>query len=475
MRQVRREAGSFRDPSGYVLRGESGVFRSLSQEAHEVALDFLEGPAYHRLAEQGLVIGSEPVDDANRDELRQTEGVSDRSYIRHVPLWRVNYPYEWPPQMLADAGRATCAVQSEVMRHGFNLKDASAYNIQFELGEDGPLPTFIDVGSIERFPDNGGVWVPYRQFLSHYLLPVLYNRKLDYSYADGFLGDMDGLDPEHAYRMTGTVRRLFPPYLTLVTLPHMLRGGDRKRTAKSGARSDVGREKDLFVLRHTLRSLRRKMDRVARGFDSSEWTDYEQTKSYTDEAGREKADFVSTALARVRPETALDIGCNTGKFSLMAAHQGAKVLALDTDLASLDMLYRRARELRAPVLPLRVDVTNPSPAIGWENRERPSFLDRAGHFDCVMALAVTHHLVVGKGIPLTEVARLLHRLTSSHLLVELTGPEDPMFQSLLRGRESLYSDLSIDYQEMVLGERFSILDSRRLTGMHRGLYLMKKR
>ena len=469
--QVRREAGSFRDPSGYVLRGESGVFRSFSQEAHEVALDFLESPAYHRLAEQRLVIGSEPVDEANRDELRQIEGVSDRHYIRHVPLWRVSYPYEWPPQMLADAGRATLAVQSEVMRNGFNLKDASAYNIQFELGEDGPLPTFIDFGSIERLPDTGGVWVPYRQFL----LPVLYNRKLDYSYADGFRGDMDGLDPERAYRMTGTVRRLFPPYLTLVTLPHMLRGGDRKRSAKPGGRSDVGREKDLFVLRHTLRSLRRKMDRMTRGSGNSEWTDYEQTKSYTDEAGREKADFVSTALARVRPGTALDIGCNTGKFSLMAAQQGAKVLALDSDPASLDMLYRRARELRAPVLPLQVDVTNPSPAIGWENRERPSFLDRAGQSECVMALAVTHHLVVGKGIPLTKVVRLLHRLTSNHLLVELTGPEDPMFQSLIRGRDSLFSDLSIDYQERVLGDHFSVLDSRRLTGMHRGLYLMKKR
>ena len=171
----------------------------------------------------------------------------------------------------------------------------------------------------------------------------------------------------------------------------------------------------------------------------------------------------------------MDIGCNIGGCSLIAARKGAEVIALDLEAPSLDSLYRKAQEKGARIFPLRIDITNPSPGIGWKNQERAPFLERIGQVDCILALAVVHHLLITKGIPLLEIAGLFHGLTKEYLLVELIGPADPMFQSLLRGRDNLYSELVLAEQERIFAERFSIIEQLSLTNMDRTLYLMRKK
>ena len=479
MAQLRRDPSSFRDPSGYVLHSGDRVFRSFDRESHELFLSFAECQAFDDLVDQGLLIPSRSVDVDTLDELRKCEGRSDRFYLEHKRLPFISYPYEWTSLMLMDAADATLRVQSLVMEHGYNLKDASAYNVQFDVGVKGPIPTFIDIGSIERLPSLGGVWLPYRQFLAHFLLPLIYHRKLGYDFKGVFLESTDGFDPERAYRVTGALKRLFPPYLGLVTLPHLL---GRREVNSAGltdrrkvSRNQVQQEKELFILRHTLRSLGRKLRRSSRRPGRSDWLKYEDTHSYSDTASLEKDRYVGDLLERLRPRSVLDIGCNTGRYSLIAAERGARVFALDSDMESLNRLYVRAKDTAASVLPLRVDITNPSPAIGWNNSERASFLERVGRVDCVLALAILHHLMVAGGIPLGEIVGLLHRLTRRHVIVELVGPSDAMFQSLSRGRDSMYNDLSLDVQEEAFRVRFRVLDSFAVTGMARHLYLLEKR
>ena len=479
MGQLRREAGSFRDPSGYVLSSPHGIYRSLDADSYELVQSFLQSSAYADLATTGSVIRTETIDDATRDDLRREEAVHDRFYVIHQKLSFVNYPYEWTGRMLLDAALCTLETQSTLIDAGYNLKDASAYNVQFDFGTNGPTPVFIDIGSIEPTPDTGGIWLAYKQFLSHFLLPLLYYRRFGQDFKSTFLSDIEGLDPEQAYRLTGPIKRWFPPYLTLVTLPHWLRGWETSRTPahsnNSRKKSDLHREKALFIARHTVNSLKRKINRLGGVAGGSHWVDYEENNIYSPEAMEEKEAFVKRVVDRVGPATVLDIGCNIGKFSLMAAGSGSRVIALDTDTASLDRLYATAREKGATVLPLRVDITNPSPGIGWRNRERASFLDRAGEFDCVLALAVMHHMTITKGIPTAEIAELLHQLTGRNLVLELIGPSDPMFQRLLRGRDTLYSGQSLEVQEQAFAEFFTILETHQLPGMERRLYLLEKR
>jgi len=479
MSRLRPDPASFRDPSGHILHSPQGVYRSLDGESYKLVRNFLQSPAYSDLVERGLLIPTELVDDATQTILAEEEGLSDRFYLQHKKLWFISYPYEWTTEMLVDAARCTLSVQATLMEHGSTMKDASAYNVQFDFGAWGPAPIFIDLGSIEPSSDNRGLWMPYKQFVSHFLLPLLYHRDMGYDFKGIFLTGLDGFDPEQAYQMAGAFRRLFPRYLTLVTMPHWLRRWERKgnlsQNQGKASPSEIQREKSQFILRHTMRSLQRKLKGLGGENGNSEWMDYEEHNIYPPEAAAEKQAFLRRVCEQFRPKTVLDIGCNTGQFSLLAAEHGAKVLALDKDMPSLDRLYRSARERHASVLPIRMDISNPSPGIGWRNRERTSFLGRVDGFECVFAVAVVHHLLATSGIPLSEVADLFYQLTTKHLVVELVEPTDPMFRNLLRGRDALYAELSLDQQEQIFAQRFNILRSHRLTEMGRKLYLMEKR
>ena len=449
-----KEPASFRDPSAHIFYGTEGeVYRSLDSKSFKVMRLFLVSPAYKNLLEQGLIISTEVVFEGR---------------LQHKRLGLITYPYEWTPQMLLDAARATLEIQLELMDHGFSLKDASAYNIQFDFGVNGLAPVFIDVGSIELLA--GPIWRAYRQFVSHFLLPLFLYHDKNYDFRGTFLSEMDGLDPEQAYHLLG-MRKFLSPYFTLVTLPHWI--GKREGTQRP---KEQNPERDLFVMRHTIRSLKRKVDHLQLKPAASEWTTYGDSNTYPDEARATKQVFCRHVWSRyTSPQVVLDIGCNTGYFSFQAAYSGSQVIALDTDATCLDFLYKKTKSMQSKILPLRVDISNPSPGIGWKNQERASFLDRIGQVDCVLALAVVHHLLITKGIPLLKIAGLFHELTKEYLLVELVGPSDPMFQSLLRGRGDLYNGLVLEAQERTFAERFSIIEQLSLPDMDRTLYLMRKK
>jgi SAM-dependent methyltransferase len=139
----------------------------------------------------------------------------------------------------------------------------------------------------------------------------------------------------------------------------------------------------------------------------------------------------------------LDIGANTGEFSALAASLGARVIALERDAASAERIYILSRERELNILTLHADIARPTPAAGWQNAESAALLPRLEQqADLVLLLAVIHHLILMEQIPLPAILALLHRLTRRHLLLEWVPVSDPMFQSLLRGRDSLYGSLT---------------------------------
>jgi SAM-dependent methyltransferase len=284
------------------------------------------------------------------------------------------------------------------------------------------------------------------------------------------------LEPETVYRWCSPGRRLRPPFLNLVSLPTWL-GRRQPRDSGPQATPIQDPEKTRFILNMTYRRLRRALRRLQPSARrSSTWSDYMDTLSYTPEAFRQKEDFVRQALAEAKPRSVLDVGANTGHFSALAARAGARVVAVDFDGPCVNTIWRRAHDEALDILPLVVDLARPTPALGWRNRETPSFLARArGHFDCVLMLAVLHHLLVTERIPLREALALAAELTTGYLLIEWVGPEDPMFRRIVRGRDHLHTDASLPSFEQACAERFVILRRQRLGESQRWLFWLRKK
>jgi SAM-dependent methyltransferase len=477
---VKRDPGSFRDPSGYVIYRGDRVYRSLDQTAFELAQAVIQAPSYRRLAQSGLILPGEMVSGDEAHELAELEGIRDRHYIRQRRLDFISYPYEWSPAMLLDAARRTIELESALLDDGYNLKDASAYNVQFELTADGPAPVFIDLTSIERTPPSP-LWLPYNQFMRHFGLPLMLHQRNGHDFRPDFIADLEGIDPERAYSMTGALRRFTPPYLGMVTLPHLLRRWGERQNLNGNSNglkiSQFSAERNLFILKNTTRRLRRLIERLERGARRSNWSGYEADNSYPASAMAAKEQFVATVCEKLAPRRMVNLGCNLGKFDFIAAAAGAEVIALDFDLASVDVVYRRARERKARVLPLRVDLAAPSPALGWNNRERRALLERlqgGGGFDAVMALAVVHHLLVRNRVPLAEIVDFIAAFGGRYLILELIDRSDPMFCRLARGREHLYAETTVEAQATAFVHRFKIVEQRPLPEMNRTLYLMER-
>jgi len=279
------------------------------------------------------------------------------------------------------------------------------------------------------------------------------------------------------YPLLSCATKFLPPFFTLVTVPVWLsRMVARKNTSIYRRNRRDGIERSQFVLRSLFGRLCKLTRKLTPVQAESVWSSYTGSNSYSPEDFSAKTSFVERALVEARPKRVLDIGCNTGYFSAIAARQGARVVGIDSDPVVVGQTWHHARKEDLDILPLVVNIANPTPPLGWCNRESASFLDRSlGVFDVVMMLAVVHHVMVTGQIPLREIAALAAELTKDLLLIEYVGPEDRLFRSLTLGRDHLYAGLTREAFESFFLARFDIMHNLRLGSSTRSLYVMKKK
>lgn len=390
---------------------------------------------------------------------------------RHERVFFPSSADEWSQGMLHRAGASTLDLALDLLKDGRGLKDATPANVLFR----GCQPVFVDLLSVEQRDPKDPLWLPYAQFIRTFVLPLLVSKAIGLPLRAVFSIGREGIQPEVARDLVPLSKRLRGPGLWHVTVAAML--GRAGSTLVDGAppKRSVPPEQTQYVLKHLFQGLRKSLDDVGPSGDpQSSWTGYEEdhhSPAYFDA----KRAFITSAVEEVQPRTVLDIGCNTGELSVIAATRGAQVVAIDSDPQVVERVFRRATSDALNVLPLVVDIASPTAGRGWMNRELPSFLDRAtGAFDQVLAMAVIHHLLATNGIPLSDVIDLFARLTRHSVALEFVPPSDPYFRRLARGRDYLYADLSRATFEEALKRRFEIVRCEPLPSGERVAYVLRK-
>ncbi len=451
---------TFRDPAGSLSFEDGLVLRRIGESARAEVLALLDAPFCGAMQQRGDLIDAE-VDDSG-----------GALCLRHPRIQVPTYPWEWTPSQWLAAAGLTLDLCEEALAAGWILKDATPLNVLFV----GARPIFVDILSFERRDPRSSLWLAYGQYVRTFLLPLLMSRSLSWPLSLS-LFKRDGYEPADCYAALGWWQRLSRQALWPITLPTLL---DRRKSAtEPAARVVAARAHDpevaLRVLRRTLNDLRSRTRRAVPDSAPSEWSSYPCALShYTAEQSAEKLAWVRRSLAASRPARVLDIGANTGEFSALAAESGAEVVALERDQASADRIFKMARARSLAIQTIHADIARPTPAVGWENAESMALLPRLeAQFDLVLMLAVIHHLLLMEQIPLPAILTLCSRLTRRHLVVEWVPVEDPMFQSLMRGRDALYGSLSEADLLAACAGRFSVLD-RHALGNGRVLFLLEK-
>ena len=424
-------APTFRDPAGsLVLEGDYAV-RTIQPEARRQVLEFLESPFADALRTSGDLIGWVIEESADsRASLR----------LLHPRIPVPSYPWEWTPSQWLAAAELTLNLCEQGLAQGWILKDATPLNILFI----GPRPLLVDVLSFERHEPSASIWLAYGQYIRTFLLPLLMNKLLHWPLALS-LFHRDGYEPTELYTALGWKHRLSRAAFWPITLPAVLdRRKGRAATPVTSQARPLEPEAALHVLRRTLDGLRRRTRNALPRAAASEWSGYTEARShYTTTGSEAKHQWLESVLAGLQPTRVLDIGANTGEYSALAAQWGAEVIALERDAAAAEQLFLTTRARNLTIGTIHADISRPTPAVGWNNTEYTSLLSRLEqNFDLILMLAVIHHLLLMEQIPLAGIIALCARLTRRYLVIEWVPVEDPMYQSLMRGREDLYGSLS---------------------------------
>jgi ribosomal protein L11 methylase PrmA len=456
--EMKVHESSFRDPSGFLFYEDGKLLRQVNTSYREDYDILMKSGLYDNLCKNGILIPHK--------EVENHKGLNDKKYkvIEPEKIRFISYPYEWSFSQLKDAALTTLKIQTIALTHGMILKDASAYNIQFHKG----TPVFIDTLSFEKYQE-GKPWEAYRQFCQHFLAPLALMSHTDIRLNQLMKIYLDGIPLDLAARLLPFRTTL---NFSLLIHIHLHAKAQKKYEHKgSAARNIKISQSNLAAM---IQGLKSSVKNLRIKTASTEWGDYYTFTNYTEGSFAGKKEIISGFLGEIKPKTLWDLGANTGEFTQLASSIGAECIAFDIDPLAVESNYQNIRKHHIDnILPLVMDLTNPSPSIGWNNEERMGFKMRPLP-DAVFALALIHHLAISNNLPFSKIACLLSEL-SENLVIEFVPKSDSQVKKLLESRKDIFDDYNEENFIREFGVYFSLCDRKKIRDSERTVFWMKRR
>jgi hypothetical protein len=456
MRKTGQLSASFRDPSGFLFTDNGILYRQINRAYSKDYTRLMDSGLYDKLVKANLLIPH-----VESDQL-PVESDSAFKVIQPERVSFISYPYEWSFSQLKDAALATLFIQKRALKLDMSLKDASAYNIQFIRGK----AMLIDTLSFEMYKE-GQPWVAYKQFCQHFLAPLALMSYCDVRLSQLLRVYIDGVPLDLASSLLPAKAKL---NFGLLTHIHIHAGAQKRYSDKAVKPLVSGMSKQAMI--GLIESLENTIEKLAWKPAGTEWGDYYENTNYTDSAFEHKKQLVHEWTFEKTPALVWDLGGNTGIFSREAASSGAFTVSFDIDPAAVEQNYRNVKSKKEQnLLPLVLDLTNPSPSLGWNNNERDSFGAR-GPVDMALALAVIHHLAISNNVPLPQLADFFASICR-WLVIEFVPKSDSQVQKLLASREDIFPNYTRADFESVFSSCFKIHKTEFVRDSERTLYLME--
>jgi len=446
---------SFRDPSGYVFVRENNIFRVVNR-SYQANYDELMSKLYPVLTKAELLIPHNEID------FDSTKNTAQYKLLQAEKIPFISYPHEWSFTQYQDAALTTLAIQRKALKQGMILKDASAYNIQFHKGK----PIFIDTLSFEKY-EEGSPWIAYGQFCRHFLAPLALM-----AYHDPRMGAMmrdyiDGVPLDLASSLLPFKSRFRVPLFLHI---HLHAKSQKRHADSENDAAKTTRKISRAAMMGLIDSLENGIKKLRLKTNRTEWGKYYEETILSNDYLAKKQTLVGDLLESIDAKLVWDLGANDGTFSRLAA-QRAYTIAFDIDHLAVEYNYLKIKEKREKnILPLLLDLTNPSPAIGWNNEERDSIFKREKP-DLILALALVHHLAISNNVTLGKLADFFAELTPQ-LIIEFVPKSDPRVRTLLATREDIFPDYTEEGFEATFGKNFTIKNKQKIEGTDRILYSM---
>ena len=446
---------SYRDPSGFVFRSNGLYYRQVNRSYADNYEFLMSSGLYTALTKKGLLVTHSEVSE-------DLTGHPDRyKILLPQQIAPISYPGEWSPCQLKDAALLTLQVLYISLNHGMILKDATPLNVQFREGK----AVFIDTLSFEKY-DATLPWVAYRQFCECFLNPLFIHHYLQNGIHKIFAAYPEGIPAAMTARILPRKSRF-----RLGVWLHVLLPGKVRHDRAPGRMPAFSRQKMLHLAANLEDNIRKlNVSEVS----PSTWSTYYRETIISSAYLEAKERCFRDLISDIDFSVALDLGANDGYFSKILAEKEGQVIAVDAEWQCINNLYQFTRQhTTMDILPLCVDIANPTPSQGFHHAERLSFTERMPA-DLVVVLALIHHLALGRNIPLPQIASYLSALTQECLILEFVPLSDPKAAELIRNKTGPTITYDVDTLEQAFLPYFQIEQQLPIPGTDRVLYRLKK-
>lgn len=390
---------SFEDPGGRLFWKDGRVFRALRGESAK-AFCVLENAGLLDELPQWHIVKTWRSD-------AQVEGYE--LVVEHEALPPSPLVSEWSPEMLRDAALLFCSLSERLASHGLQLQDSHGWNMMF----DGAKLRYIDFSSIIPLAV-GEKWKPLNEFINCFLHPLelIHTQAAEYAF---FLLARDNWVPLEA-----TIPRLNSLQF------EWMRRRKQRHYAKLFAINDRGGPDAVIQL---AKILRRNIEQCCVVPAQTRWSNYAGSFPEPDASGQldwnDKQRSVAKILRSLEEGVVLDVGCNTGWYSVLAAQFGQSVVSMDTDRTCIDALYRHVKDRQLAITPVVGSFFSPAIAHG------PRFydsLEKRFQADHTLMLALAHHLFFKQGYEVSTIVETAAAVTRKTLILEYVPSDDYWIQ-----------------------------------------------
>ena len=452
-KKTNREVSSFRDPAGYIYYENNKVYRKIFKCYFKQYDHLMKSGLYKELVDNNLLVKHKEVERNKEFIIIEVEKISF-----------ISYPYEWCFSQIKDASLLTLEINKLALEYGMILKDASGFNVQFLNGR----PIFIDTLSFD-FYEEGMPWGAYGQFTRHFMGPILLMKYVDErlncllkNYIDGIPVDL--ADAILKSRGGFTAKQHIKWHSKAI-----LKNNENIKDLKTIKMSKI-------KLIQMIDMMIRQIERLNRGSKITEWEDYYSHTNYDEVGENNKIKLVKKYLDEVnlnKNDIIFDLGANDGKYSRIASKY-SNTISFDIDINCLNNNYNNIKKNNENnILPLFLDVTNPTPDIGFGLVERMG-LNKRGNAKCVMVLALIHHIAISNNVLFDDIFSWFSKL-GEYLIIEFVPKEDSQVQKLLKTRKDIFDWYDIEHFEASILKYFEIIKKDKIKNSERTIYLMRRK
>lgn len=439
LKDIEINKSSYVDPNGFLFHYNNGLYRAINAENESFYKDLFKKGVIEKLCKKSCLVPSEITDYSIPE-------INCNLVIKHKKIEPTTYCVEWCPSMLKKAALATIELSDALLDYDCILQDAYPWNILFESSN----PVFVDLTSIVPIKSQI-IWPAYQQFINFFINPLKLAsmgkgkiaRLLLYEYINGVTID----DLNSNYNFMYSVKHPIEVMLSSVygkVADRIQSNNVLKARVQSILKSQMINQYNDRLRKKFFKMLNKKVSKIHLREEKTPW------KNYYENIGKQfniqkKIKIVENLLSGLQPKSVLDIGSNTGTYSIVASKKGARVLSVDSSEYCIEQLLKKCSAGKFNITPILGDILNPTPSFGYLSKQFLPLVQRVKS-DVVLCLGLMHHLHINGRQSFERIALMLNELSLKAVIFEFVDSADNNIHLLDHGRKIDYSISTVSEQ-----------------------------